>query len=140
MRAIPWLALCAVVSFEANAVEFAVPIEAAGITPSVKSIRVSCTTFSPMTGVMMAQGFQFVSVVAGAVKQTVTVKLDIPPEKALPNSGYQCEADRAFELDVTKMSPVSSRYTKPAHLMTDGLPMKDLNLQATSVPKVGGKL
>ena len=140
MRAVPLLALCAVVvSIEANAIDFAVPVEAAGISPSVKSIRVACTAYSSVTALMVARGFQFASVVAGSIKQTVTVKLDIPLDKA-KHTGYQCEADRAFELDVTKLGTVASKYLRPANQMTDGLQIKDLNLQANSVPKVSGKL
>jgi hypothetical protein len=87
-----------------------------------------------------AHGLQFVPVVGGAVNQTVTVKLDAPLGKVKPNAPYQCFADRAFEVDVTKMKPVPGNYmAMPGHI-TEGMPMKDINLQANSVLQVGGKL
>jgi hypothetical protein len=133
------VALCAVLPFAANAVEFAVPLEVAGINPAVKSIRVSCVAHGA-DGTIAAQGSQFAPVVAGAVKQTLTVKVDIPLAKVKPLAGYHCEADRAFEIDVTKLNPVPGKYSKPGPYVDEGMDIKALNLQANSVPKVSGKL
>ena len=133
------VALCAALPVAANAVDFAVPVEAAGINPAVKSIRVSCLAVG-IDGTIAAQGSQFVPVVAGAVKQTVTVKVDIPLGKVHHGAGYFCEADRAFESDISKLNPIPNKYLKPAKYLDDGLDMKLLGLQATSVVKVNGKL
>ena len=133
------VALCAGLPLGANAVDFAVPVEAAGLNPAVKSIRVSCIAIGA-DGTIAAQGSQFAPVVGGAVKQTVIVKVDVPLGKAGYGAGYFCEADRAFEIDVSKLNPVPSKYMKPAKHLDDGLDIKVLGLQATSVVKVNGKL
>ena len=125
--------------FAASAVDFAVPIEVAGIAHSVRSIRVSCLAHGA-DGTIAAQGSQFAPVVAGAVKQTITVKVDIPLAKVKPGAGYHCEADRAFEIDVTKLNPIPNKYLKPSNFVDEGITIKELNLQANSVPKVSGKL
>jgi hypothetical protein len=122
----------------ANAVDFAVPVEAAGISAAVRSLRIACVVGAgDMTA---ATGVQFVAVTAGAVNQTVTVKLDVPLGKAKPGAAYQCYADRAFDVDVTKMNPVPSKYTKPPGHVSEGMDIGAINLQANSVVKVGGKL
>jgi hypothetical protein len=131
--------LCAA-SLPANAIDFAVPVEAAGINAAVKSLRIACVVAAGPEGLTAATGVQFVAVTAGAVNQTVTVKLDVPLGKAKPGSAYQCYADRAFEVDVTKLNPVPSKYTKlPGHI-SEGMSIKDINLQANSVVMVGGKI
>ena len=143
MRAIPWIAAaawCGTMPFAASAVDFAVPVEAAGISAAVKSIRVVCMVLAP-EGMTIGHGFQFVAVAAGGViNQTVTVKLDAPLGKVKANAPYQCSADRAFDVDVTKMNPVPGKYMHmPGHI-SEGMAMKDINLQANSVLQVGGKL
>jgi hypothetical protein len=137
MRAIAVL-MC-VLPWVANAVDFAVPVEVAGLAHSVKSIRVSCLAVGT-TGTIAAQGSQFVPLVAGAVKQTVMVKVDIPLGKVNAGAGYFCEADRAFEVDVSKLNPIPVKYLKPAKYLDEGMDLKMLNLQANSVVKVDGKL
>jgi hypothetical protein len=124
----------------ANAVDFAVPVEAAGISAAVKSLRIACVVAAGPEGLTAATGLQFVAVTAGAVNQTVTVKLDVPLGKAKPGAAYQCYADRAFDVDVTKMNPVPSKYTKPPGHVSEGMDIGAINLQANSVVKVGGKL
>ena len=83
----------------ATAVDFAVPVEAAGINPAVKSIRIACVAIAP-----------------------------------------EGTADRAFEVDVTKMKPLPGKYQKPLGHMDEGMDIKQINLQANSVVQVGGKL
>ena len=144
MRAAPWKAALAAtivcgVPLSVSAIDFAVPVEAAGISAAVKSLRIACMVAGP-EGMTIAAGVQFVAVTAGAVNQTVTVRLDVPLGKAKPGAPYFCFADRAFEVDVTKMNPPSSKYTKPPGHISEGMDMKDINLQANSVVKVGGKL
>jgi hypothetical protein len=122
----------------ANAVEFTVPVEAAGLVAAVKSIRVSCIAYAgEMT---VGSGSQFVSVNAGSVKQTVNVKIDIPLSKAKMAVGYSCAADRAFEMDVAKLNPVPAKYLKPVPHISEGMEITAIGLQANSVVKVSGKM
>lgn len=124
----------------ATAVDFAVPVEAAGINPAVKSIRIACVAIAP-EGTTIGHGAQFVAVTGGAVSQTVTVTVDIPLNKAKAGvTPYSCAADRAFEVDVTKMKPLPGKYQKPLGHMDEGMDIKQINLQANSVVQVGGKL
>jgi hypothetical protein len=133
-------ALCVAFPLAANAMDFAVPVEVAGINPAVKSIRVSCLIHAGDGFSIAAQGSQFVPVIGGAVKQTITVKVDAPISKVKPGASYHCEADRAFEIDVTKLTPIPARYLKPAAHVDEGMDMKVLGLQGNSIQKVSGKL
>ena len=133
-------ALCVTLPLAANAMDFAVPVEVAGINPAVKSIRVSCLIHAGDGSSIAAQGSQFVTLVGGAVKQTITVKVDAPISKVKPGSSYHCEADRAFEIDVTKLNPIPPKYFKPAAYVDEGMDMKAVGLQANSTQKVSGKL
>ncbi len=124
----------------ANAVEFTLPVEATGIMPPVRSIRVACTA-SAFDGTTRGSGSAFIALQAGAANQSVAVKVDVAQPKGLPAASmYSCGVDRVFDIDVTQLKPVPKSYLAPAEAMSEGAPVKDMHLQSNSVAKVGGKL
>ena len=124
----------------AKAVEFTVPVEATGIMPQVKSIRVTCTAIA-FNGTTRGSGSAFLALQAGAVNQSVAIKVDVDQPKGLPAaSAYSCGVDRIFDIDVTQLKPVPKGYLAPVEGMSEGAPVKDMHLQYNSVAKVGGKL
>ncbi len=124
----------------AKAVEFTVPVEATGIAPQVKSIRVTCTA-SAFDGTARGSGSAFLALQGGAVNQSVAIKVDVAQPKGLPAASmYSCGVDRVFDIDVTQLKPIPKGYLAPMEGMAEGAPVKDMHLQYNSVAKVGGKL